>query len=200
MIKLMESQIPQNFATGLYNDKSYDLSGQHTEMMADIIFTGVSNALGAIKTKEQPVAFIFKKNNDEFICGAVIKFIPNDDDPTKAGSWSYVWTFDKEDIPANAKLIGCEDANIIAYFRGVARNKYGAAFRDQAAITECTRYLMQTISKWLDENASDQEEVGVELEGVFQATVAVENGIKYKALVPEGEIKKLIKDDSAIEV
>ena len=56
------------------------------------------------------------------------------------------------------------------------------------------------IKKWLEANAVEGEEVGVELDGIFQASVAVENGEKVFSLVPDGEIKKLIKDDAAIEV
>ena len=50
-----------------------------------------------------------------------------------------------------------------------------------------------------NENASEKEEVGVELDGVFQARVAVEDGKKVFAIEPAGEIKVLIKDDASIE-
>jgi hypothetical protein len=200
MVKLNETNIPQNFSTGMYNDKGYDISRDHTSLVADILFTGVSECLGDIKTKEQPVAFVFKKNNDEFIAAAVVQYIENKDDKNQAGAWSYVWTWNQEDVPKNAKLVGPEDANLGVYFRGVSKNKYGAAFRDQAAIIEVTRYFLETLSKWLDENAVDTEEIAVEEPGVFQAAIVIENDQRIKSLVPEGEIKKLIKDDSAIEV
>jgi hypothetical protein len=200
MVKLNETNIPQNFSTGMYNDKGYDISGDHTSIVADILFTGVSECLGDIKTKEQPVAFVFKKNNDEFIAAAVVQFIENEDDKSKAGSWSYTWTWYQDDVPANAKLVGPEFAEMGVYFRGVSKNKYGAAFRDQAAIIEVTRYFLETLSKWLDENVSESEEIAVEEPGIFQAAIAIEDGQRVKSIVPEGEIKKLIKDDSAIEV
>ena len=200
MVKLNETNIPQNFSTGMYNDKGYDLSRDHTSLIADILFTGVSECLGDVKTKEHPVAFVFKKNNDEFIAAAVVQYIENKDDKNKAGAWSYVWTWDQDDVPKNARLVGPENAEMGVYFRGVSKNKYGAAFRDQAAIIEVTRYFLETLSKWLEENASESEEIAVEEPGVFQAAIAIENGVRVKSLVPEGEIKKLIKDDSAIEV
>ena len=69
------------------------------------------------------------------------------------------------------------------------------------SIYETTKYVLKTIRKWLDENAVDKEERGVELDGVFEARVAVEEGgEKVMSIEPAGEIKKLIKDDSAIEV
>ena len=78
--------------------------------------------------------------------------------------------------------------------------KYGLQWEDINAINECTRYLIQQIKNWLDANAVEGEEVGVEMDGVFQASVAIENGEKVFSIVPDGEIKKLIKDDAAIEI
>jgi hypothetical protein len=39
----------------------------------------------------------------------------------------------------------------------------------------------------------------VELYGIFEARVAVENGVKIFALTPGAEVKVAIKDDSMIE-
>lgn len=200
MIKLMESQIPQNFSTGLYNEKSYDLSADHAHIVADILFCGVAECLGEIKNKDYPVAFVFEENNKDFIAGAVVEYFENEDDKSKPGNWNYSWTWNKDDIPDNARIIRTTDTQFSSSFRGVSQSKWGIAFRDPAAITEVLRYFLATVKKWLDENANEAEEVGVEDEGVFQASVAVENGEKVFSIVPEGEIKKLIKDDSAIEV
>lgn len=200
MNKLSETSIPQNYSTGLYNDKSYDVSAEFTGTIADILFTATSQCLGDVKTKNHPVAFVFKRNNNDFIAGAVIKYMPNEDDKSKPGSWSYVWTWDKDDIPADATLMDMNSLNCYETFRAVAANKYSLAFKNILAIYEVSRYFLETVSKWLDDNANDAEEIGVTLEGVFVATAIVEDGTIYKSLVPEGEIKKLIKDDSAIEV
>ena len=199
MVKLNETNIPQNFSTGMYNDKGYDISRDHTSLVADVLFTGVSECLGDVKTKDQPVAFVFKKNNDEFIAAAVVQFIDNKDDKSKTGSWSYTWTWNQDDVPNNSKIFGPEMPELGVYFRGVSKNKYGAAFRDQAAIIEVTRYFLETLSKWLEENVVETEEIAVEEPGIFQAAICIENGQRVKSLVPEGEIKKLIKDDAAIE-
>jgi hypothetical protein len=200
MINLMESQIPQNYQTGIYNEKGYELAPEHVDKIADVLFSGVTDCLADIKSKDIPVAFIFEQNNQDFIAGALVQFIPNEDDSTKAGSWSYVWTWYKEDIPSNARLIRATDIEMSVYFRGTGMRKYGLQWEDVNAINECCRYLLSKIKSWLDENAVDGEEVGVELKGVFQASVAVENGEKVFSIVPDGEIKKMIKDDSAIEV
>ena len=61
-------------------------------------------------------------------------------------------------------------------------------------------YLMQMIKKWLDDNADESDTNGVELPGVIQFRVAVENGEKVFSAEPDGEIKQMVKDDKAIEV
>lgn len=200
MIKLMESQIPQNYSTGLYSEKDYDLSADHTNIVADILFTGVAQCLGDVKDRKFPSAFVFEANNKDFIAAAIVQYFENKDDPSKPGNWSYTWTWYKDDVPANSKIYRTTQQELSSYFRGVSQGKYGMAFKDVAGITEVNRYLLVQIKKWLDENAKEGEEVGVEEPGIFQASVVIEDGEKVFSLVPEGEIKKLIKDDSAIEV
>ena len=200
MIKLMESQIPQNYASGIYNEKEYELGAEHTDKIADVLFTGVTDCLAEIKKKETPTAFVFEQNNKDFIAAAIVQYIPNEDDATKPGSWSYTWTWYQDDVPTNARLVRATDTEMSVYFRGTGMRKYGLQWEDVNAIHECTRYLILQIKKWLDTNAVEGEEVGVELDGIFQASVAVENGEKVFSIVPDGEIKKLIKDDAAIEV
>ena len=200
MLKLMETNIPQNYCSGLYNEKGYDLAQEHTDKILDITINGVTSCLADIKSTEYPVAFVFEENNGEFIAGAVVQYFKNEDDASKPGNWSYVWTFCKEDVPSNARIIKASDNEIAPYFRGCGQSKYGIGFRDVSGINELTRYILKMISKWLDDNASDVEEVGVILDGVIQARVAVEDGEKVKSIEPIGEIKVLIKDDAAIEV
>ena len=54
------------------------------------------------------------------------------------------------------------------------------------------------IVKFLDKNASETEDVEVELRGIFTASVAVENGTKIMSIVPGEYIKQIIKNDSAL--
>lgn len=198
-ISLMESQIPQNYQTGLYNEKGYELAAENTVDVADVLFSGVSECLGDIKNKEIPVAFVFEQNNQDFVAAAIVRYIPNEDDPNKAGAWNYVWTWYKDDVPSNARIVRASESDMSIYFRGTGLRKYGMQWKDINAINECSRYLLQQIKNWLDNNAVEGEVVEVHQDGIFQASVAIENGEKVYSIVPDGEMKKLIKDDSAIE-
>ena len=87
MLKLNETQIPQNYSTALYNDKGFDLMSSHTDKIVDVLFTGVTTCLADIKNKDIPVAFVFDENNGDFIAGAVAEYVPNEDDASKPGKW-----------------------------------------------------------------------------------------------------------------
>lgn len=194
---LMETRIPQNFSKALYTEREYDLAEEHTDKILYSVINGVSNCLGDIKSKEYPVAFIFEENNLDFIAGAVVEFHPNED-PSQPGNWTYIWTFDKADIPENARKVQI-DNQMYSYFYGSANKKYGMGFDSIEALTEMSRYLLRGISHWLDDNAKEGEENGVQMKEVMVARCTIENGEILKSIEPVGEVKVLIKGDADIE-
>lgn len=201
-MKLFDTSLPQNYSKGLFEEKNYDLSDTHTDKMFDVLFTATAGLLNDIKTKQRPVAFTFNKIDNSFVAGAVCQFFENEDS-SKPGNWSLVWTFDENDIPQNGAdtglVLNLKDPQTHSYFRGIAGEKYGMRYKDPACLVTCLTYLLEQLYKWLDENAAENKEVSVEQDGIFQARVAVEGGAKVFAIEPAGEIKMLIKDDAAIE-
>ena len=166
--------------------------------MFDVIFTGTANLLSQAKSKDKATAFTFRKIDGSLIAAAVVQYFENED-KKNPGNWSLVWTFDEADIPENSLLIDFSDTQTHSYFRAVAGEKYGMRFEGVAELVDCLVYALSTLKKWLDENAKENAETSIELDGFFQARVAVENGEKIFAIEPDGEIKNLIKDDAAIE-
>lgn len=199
MQKFTETAIPQNYSTGLYNEHAYDVVPAIAAKMGNVIFEGISTLLGKTKSKACPKAFIFRDFNKEFLAAAVVEYEANED-PKQPGAWNYYWTWNEEDVPENADKTDANQAENASYFRGVSQGKYSFGFNNMDAIYTMTTYLMKVIKDWLNANANDKEEVGLELEGVFQARVVVENGEKIMSIEPDGEMKKLIKDDAALEV
>lgn len=196
-----DTSIPQNFSTGLYSEKSYNLAQQYACKVLDSIVGGVTEVLKSIKSQQHPVAFVFKNLND-FILGAYVEFIPNEDDPTKPGNWTYTWTFYEDDIPADSRIVTAYDSDLCNIFWAYTSNKHNFGFKGAEFQGDCFIYMLSLIHKWLDENAveGDGEVVGVEIKGLVQFTVQVENGEKVFACVVDGEVKQQIKDDAAIEV
>lgn len=197
-MKILETTLPQNYSKGLFEEKNYDLAAEHTDKIAYILFTAVSNLLNGSKSKDRPVSFELNEVDGKVIAAAIVQYFPNEDD-SKPGNWNLVWTFDEADIPENANRISITNPNSHSYFRSVAGDKYGIRFKDPTCLTTMLTYLVSQIRKWLDENAKEGEEVSVEQDAVFQARVAIEGGQKVFSLEPAGEIKMLIKDDASIE-
>ena len=195
---LMDTQIPTIFSTGLYNEKSFDVAMELTPKIADTMITGTTEILASIKKKEIPVAMIFAKPNEEFIAAAIIEYFDGEDG--EAGNWNYSWTFNKEDVPENAKIITPYDASLASFYRAISHTKYGMIIETPNYAGELFNYLMATIKNFLNENASDSDEWGVKIDGIVQFRVVVENKEKVLSCEVDGEIKQLIKDDAAIEV
>lgn len=197
-MKLTETTLPQNYSKGLFEEKNYDLAPEHMDKITYTVFTATSNLLNGVKSKEKAAAFLFERIDGTVVAAAVVKYFPNEDE-SKPGNWNLSWTFEESDIPEDALRISLKDPQTHSYFRAVAGEKWGIKFKDVACLVTLLTYSLEQIRKWLDENASETEEVKVEQEAVFQARVAVENGEKVFALEPAGEIKMLIKDDATIE-
>lgn len=196
-MKLFDTTLPQNFSKGLFEEKNFDLAAEHTDKILYTAFVGTSTLLSGAKSKDRPTAFIFEKIDSEIIAAAIVQCIPDETAGTE--KWNLVWTFDAADIPENALRISLKDPNTHSYFRAIAGDKWGIRFKDVACLTVLLTYSLEQLKKWLDENALEDKEVSIELEGVFQARVGVEDGQKVFALEPDGQVKRLIKDDASIE-
>lgn len=198
MLNLMETSIPELYSRGLYDEKGYDLGAAHTDKIAATMFVGASEALSAIKSKDYPVAFVFEDQNGDLNAAGIVRYIPNED-VSMPGHWNYVWTMEKSDIPEGARIVRLKDNDFQVYFRTAAA-KYVFGFKDPTALTECGNYLMKQINKWLTDNAKPDDEVGVQLDGIFEAKAIVEDNevIKYIGVI--GETKAIIKSDAANEV
>lgn len=198
MHELMETTIPSLYTKALYDDKSYDLADNLTDQIATVYFNGVSYALKDAKSKERPASFIFEGMNGDMYAGAVVRYIPNEEEDMP-GHWSYIWTFDRSDIPDDGLIIGIDNVNCHSYFRTQA-SEYFFGFVSDASIADMGNYFFKELSHWLQENALVDEEVGVELPNVFKARAIIEDNEVIKSIELIGETKAIIKDDQAIEV
>ena len=197
-MKLMESSLPEMYSKGLFEEKNQDLAPQHTDKIATILFVSVAEIMKDMKKQAVPVAFTFNRMDDTIIAAAIIQFFPNDD-ADKPGNWNLSWTFNGSDIPENSVVVPIKDPQSHTYFRATAGNKYGIKFKDSSCLITVLNYLLETIYKWLDENAAEGKEVTVELDSVFEASVSVENGVKVFALDSKGEVTKIAKGDAGIQ-
>lgn len=200
VVKVDKSAMIQNWSNRIFNEFKYDIGPEHMDKLFDVVFTASANALNMIKKKDAKTAFTFTNTDKSLIAAAICEYFPNED-ASKPGNWSLVWTFDESDlvdVKENNK-IDIADIRSHEFFRGVAGNKWGMIFEDPGSMIVTINSVLVDLKKFLDENATADDTFTVEQDGIFQARVAVEDGAKVFAVEPAGEIKILIKDDTAIE-
>lgn len=199
MKQLMDTAIPENFELGLLSEKQLRVGASHTHKVADILFTGVSSVLKLAKSKEKTAVFKFEDIGN-FIAAAIVSYHKNED-PEQPGNWSYVWTFDEKDIPTeNVRIVNFKDNEVFNTFNGYATSKWNMAFKKEDRVIVTFNYLLKTIKNFLISNVVMEEEIGIELEGVFQARAMLEDGGEAVCSIEVvGETKAIIKSDEDIE-
>ncbi len=194
--KLMETTIPETWSQEMDTEWDNILHPTTCEKIANTLVEGVSACLNVMKRQDKPVAFVFEEINENFIAGAVVEYhAGKNDDP---GNWSYIWTFNQDDIPDNAKIIKITDVMTHNFFTSASMRKYYFTLIPDSIAVVYTVFL-KTLSKYLEDNASKDDINGVEVPGVLQAQAAIEGDEIVKSIEPLGEMKVLIKDDAAIE-
>ena len=198
-MKFSDTQLPMEASKAIFEEKSFDVGVDHIRKIYDIAVTGAANILQGAKSMEVPTAYVFERFDETFVIACIVQYFENEDDKTAPGNWNMTWTFYKEDLPENTKIISINNAQTYPYFRSVSAAKYKMQFQDDGTTATTLVFMFEQLKKWLDENASENEIISIELDGVFQARVSVEGGEKVFAFEADGEIKNLIKDDAAIE-
>ena len=200
-VKLAESTILQNMSLQC-KQNSLAVEPDEAEWFVKTIFGGITNFLNITKTKTRPVVVKVCDLKGNMVTAAIVQYISAEDaDEVAEGSWNYFWTFSEEDIPEDSQVYQVTSSNVTDV---VAQTGYDLAriyFKSPTFISQMSVYLFNIIADTLDQNApsTEGETWTVELEGYFEASVAIEDGKKVLALEPKGEMKVRIKDDSASE-
>ena len=191
------SNLPNSISHGLFNEKGYDVAEIHVEKLFYILFYGTANLLKDKKSKETPVSFMITEVDGKPVAAATVEYFDGEGD--NPGNWSLTWTFNPDDIAENAVKIDLQNDLTHSYFRSIAGEKYGMKFYDRTSIVTLLTFITEQLYKWLDENAKEGEVVEINLDGIFDAKVEIVDGVKVFAIDPAGEVKTIIKDDTAIE-
>lgn len=200
-IDFVKTQVPDNFARAL-NAQGYLFSASYADMIAWTSFAAVGDILRGIKALDKPAAFVFRDNVGQLVVAAIVKHIPSEDAEHPEGNWSYVWTFDPEDITEDMTIAEFSNEMNQKAFVLRAGDKWGIDYLPGSLTTVHTT-LFQIIKEWLIANAKDDEETEMELTidgaGVFLARSAKEDGEAVISIEPLGKMVQLIKDDAELE-
>lgn len=163
------------------------------------LFSAVSDFFRETKKKNQKVALLFNDVANNFIMASVIEY--NNNEEEGQDNWNYFFTFDQEDIkdvPESNKHTTNE-----SYFHAALNNRlreFGLRCNEASFVEPMISLAARTLSSFLEQNASINEEVELVDEGYFIATSSVEeNNEIVKTLLPDSEMKVLIKDDTMTE-
>ncbi|MGL5328049.1 MAG: hypothetical protein ACRDD7_02190 [Peptostreptococcaceae bacterium] len=194
--KLMETTIPMNF-TQVMNNFGWDWDAAETSKIYSITFMAISDFLALAKSQETKTALAIEDLKGNLLLAGVVTYHANENEDMP-GNWSYQFTTDKEDLK-EAKVYKSTDLQFQKVFGNTAHNLYSVAFPGPEIVQSIMESAINILNQWLDANASATETVEIEEPGYFVASVAIEGGEKVTSVVPDGAMKRLIKDDSALE-
>ena len=196
-MKLAESTLVENF---IVEAKAIGTLLEPTDVtrIVETVVAGTTDFLAMTKSKEEGTALVFENIKGDVIIAAVVEYNDNEDGEGQ-GNWNYYWTFDVKDLEGKRRYqISSTQVHTIIAKRGY--ELYRIRFATPTLITEYSVIFASLMREFLETNAKDGEEFSVEHEGYFLATSAVEDGVVEKSFLPDGAMKRLIKDDAATEV
>jgi hypothetical protein len=196
-MKLMETSIPVNYGQVILKEANLDWDPNDTGKIYDIVIMSISDFLGMMKTKDAKIALAVKDLKGNFKMAGVVAYHPNENEDMP-GNWSYELTFDEKDIE-EATVFVSTDAQFQRVVGQTSFNLYGMKFLSPTYVSPMIEGAATVLINWLDTNAKESEEVVIEVPGYFTASVVVEGGEKIMSIVPDGAMKRLVKDDSALE-
>ena len=195
-MKLAESTLIENFIVEAKNIGTL-LEPTDVLRIVETVVAGSSDFLAQVKSKDAGVALTFDNTKGEMIMAAVVVYNENEDGDGQ-GNWNYFFTFDPKDIEGMRHY----QISLTQVHSVIARRGYELCrirFATPNLITEYSVIFATLMREFLETNAKDGEEFTVEHEGYFLATSAVEDGVVEKSFLPDGAMKRLIKDDAATE-
>lgn len=172
------------------------------ERIYKAVIAAVSTYLGKVKVAnpEQAVSLVLTDINGSFKFAGIVEYHENENNKDEPGNWSYVLTFNEEDLESVSKK---RDLKKYLFGDDAFKNILDTVAYDVASIQfEHSRYMydacliaVDTLIGVLDKEAKENEVVDIEMPGYFVASVAVESGVKVFSITPEGAMKELIKGD-----
>lgn len=198
---LNKTSIPEEMKIKMRTDGTFDWDPNDTESMYKILFTAISKFLGLMKSKENgSVALVINDYKGNLLMGSIIRYIPNEDNPSMPGNWNLSYTLDPDDLKDVAIKYYSEDISFRRAMADVARELCCFSFISTSFIDDVTKWSIQILLEVLSKNCVEGDEVDIELKDMFIARVVVEDGVKIMSIEPGAKTKQLIKGDIALEV
>lgn len=203
---LTETEYHQAFIVNATSDGYAFGDDDRPERLIKAFFAATAAYLSKKKVSkvDEAAALVLTDMSGAFQFGSVVQYHYNKDNPDEPGNWTYVQTFDQDDIDEIEKevtvkkyLYSSDEFKVI--FDKISYDIAGIQFQHSDYMYTCCLLLINTIKQVLDREAKDKEVVEIELKGYFKAAVGIENSVKVFSITPADHMKEVIKDDVALE-
>ena len=195
-----ETSIPSMFQVDLRENFGINWVDSRAADFYRVLFSTMADVLKLNQSKDTPrVGLTMKDDKGTFKMGAILVFQkPEEGSEDDTGNWYLQMTFDEADM-TDLDISTDNHSDVFVRCASIeASNICYGRFRSTEVMYNMMNTAIDEITKFLDKNASETEEVEVTLRGLFTASVAVENGVKVMSIVPGEYIKQIIKNDSAL--
>lgn len=191
-----ETSIPANYSMDLKVKAFMDWLPEDASKIYDTLIESISQFLGRVKSKDpnKKAALVVNDLKGNFKMAGILSLHENEN-KEMPDNWNYVLTFDAEDISDATDIYYSNSTEFEICVGKVAWNLHGMRFIAPNYIHDMCIVAIDTLLKYLDENASEVEEKDVDLPGYFKASVSVEEGKKVMAIVPGEAMKTVAKGD-----
>lgn len=156
-----------------------------------------------VSKTDEATALVLTDAGGGFKFAGIVEYHENET-PDEPGNWSFVMTFNEEDLKHLEKK---KAVHKILYggtafkscFDKVAYDVGSIEFQHENYLYDACLIVIDTLVSVLDREAKVGEVVEIEMPGYFVASVAVEGDEKVMSITPDGSLKAVIKEDIALE-
>lgn len=207
MINYSESSIPMQIDK-ILSDRNYGWSDYCSEATIKTIFEGIAVFLGKVKSKDNPVALVFKDIYDKFVFAGYVQFHKQEEDENDQGSWTLNYTFAESDIDFKSWTIYYYPDSQVAdqVLTDVGYSQFGLVFKfrskddnDQiceGSPQEIFAAILTTIYDYMRANVTIDPVLNFPNYFVATAELNGDNEGIYVGFEPSALLKQHIKDDA----
>ena len=196
-VELNKTSIPVSVAT-LAGGVGIRFDPTDAEFLYRGLLASISTFLFDKKDKNVKTCIKVQDTKEPLLFAGIVEYFPEEDEEMP-GNWSYVITTDEAQCDACQNNYDIADLSFNAVAISCTHRDGQMDFDDYIWLHKLFVVAGQALIGWLDENAKEGEVTELLCPGYFVASSGFEGKEKVISIVPDGMMKKIIKDDIAIE-
>lgn len=195
-----QTSLPSQYAINLLENHQMTWIDTRSRDIYRVLFTTIADVLKIHQSKnKERIGFILKDDKGNFKLGAILNYNkPEEGEEDDSGNWYLEMTFYPEDMSDIEDVYDNHSAEFTVSAAREMAAIASARFNNSEYMHTMLNATIDTLVNFLDVNAIEGEEVELILNGVFTASVVIEDGKKIMSIVPGEIIKQLIKADSIL--